>query len=37
VLRVQLGEISEAVRSVVPQSMWAIVKKLEQLEQLEQH
>jgi len=34
VLRVQLGEISEAVRSVVPQSMWAaIVKKLLQLEQ----
>jgi hypothetical protein len=31
VLRVQLGEISEAVRSVVPQSMWAaFVKKLEQ-------
>ena len=37
-LRVQLGEISEAVRSVVPQSMWAaIVEQLEQLEQLEQH
>jgi len=34
VLRVQLGEISEAVRSVVPQSTRAaIVKKLEQLEQ----
>ena len=33
-LRVQLGEISEAVRSVVPQSMWAaFVKKLAQLEQ----
>jgi hypothetical protein len=37
-LRVQLGKISEAVRSVVPQSMWgAIVEKLEELEQLEQH
>ena len=33
-MRVQLGEISEAVRSVVPQSMWAaIVAKLEELEQ----
>ncbi len=33
-LKVQLGKISEAVRSVVPQSMWAaIVQKLEQLEQ----
>ncbi len=33
-LKVQLGQISEAVRSVVPQSMWAaIVEKLEELEQ----
>jgi hypothetical protein len=32
-LKVQLGQISEAVRSVVPQSMWAaIVEKLEELE-----
>jgi len=32
-LKVQLGKISEAVRSVVPQSMWAaIVEKLEELE-----
>ncbi len=33
-LKVQVGQISEAVRAVVPQSMWgAIVEKLEQLEQ----
>jgi hypothetical protein len=33
VLRFQVGQISEAVRSVVPQSMWAaIVDKLEELE-----
>ena len=33
-LKVQLGNISKAVRSVVPQSMWAaIVEKLEELEQ----
>ena len=33
-MRVQLGKISEAVRSVVPQSMWgAIIDKLEELEQ----
>jgi hypothetical protein len=33
-LKVQLGQIGEAVRSVVPQSMWvAIVEKLEELEQ----
>jgi len=33
-LKVQLGQISEAVRAVVPQSMWAaIVEKLEELEQ----
>ena len=33
-LKVQLGKIGEAVRSVVPQSMWAaIVEKLEELEQ----
>ena len=33
-LKVQLGRIGEAVRSVVPQSMWAaIVEKLEELEQ----
>ena len=30
-LKVQLGQISEAVRAVVPQSLWAaIVEKLEQ-------
>ena len=30
-MRAQLGKISEAVRSVVPQSMWGeIVEKLEQ-------
>ena len=29
-----MGQISEAVRAVVPQSMWAaIIKKLEELEQ----
>ena len=33
-LKVQLGKIGEAVRSVVPQQMWAaIVEKLEELEQ----
>ena len=33
-LKVQLGKISEAVRSVVPESMWGeIVEKLEELEQ----
>jgi hypothetical protein len=33
-LKVQLGQISEAVRAVVPKSMWAaIIEKLEQLEQ----
>ena len=33
-VRVQLGKISEAVRAVVPQEMWAaIVEKLEELEQ----
>ena len=33
-LKVQLGNISKAVRSVVPQSMWAaIVEELEELEQ----
>ena len=33
-MRVQVGKISEAVRAVVPQSMWgAIVEKLEELEQ----
>ena len=33
-LKVQLGQIGEAVRAVVPQSMWAaIVEKLEELEQ----
>ena len=33
-LKVQLGMIGEAVRAVVPQSMWAaIVEKLEELEQ----
>ncbi len=34
VMKVQVGNISEAVRSVVPESMWAaIVEKLEELEQ----
>ena len=33
-LKVQLGNISKAVRSVVPQSMWAAI--LEELEELEQ-
>jgi hypothetical protein len=34
VMKVQLGQISEAVRSVVPESMWGeIVEKLEELEQ----
>jgi hypothetical protein len=33
-VRVQLGNIIEAVRSVVPQEMWGeIVEKLEELEQ----
>ena len=33
-MKVQMGQIGEAVRSVVPQSMWAaIVEKLEELEQ----
>ena len=33
-LKVALGQISEAVRSVVPESMWGeIVAKLEELEQ----
>jgi hypothetical protein len=32
-LRVQLGKITEAVRSVVPESMWGqIINKLEELE-----
>ena len=34
-LKVQLGQISEAVRAVVPQSMWAAI--IEKLEELEQH
>jgi hypothetical protein len=34
-LKVQLGNISKAVRSVVPQSMWAAI--VEELEELEQH
>jgi len=34
VMKVQLGQISEAVRSVVPESMWGeIIEKLEELEQ----
>jgi hypothetical protein len=34
VMKVQLGQISEAVRSAVPESMWgAIVEKLEEMEQ----
>ena len=33
-MKVQVGKISEAVRSVVPQSMWGdIVEKLDQVEQ----
>jgi len=33
-MRVQVSKISEAVRAVVPQSMWgAIVEKLDELEQ----
>ena len=33
-MRFQLGKISEAVKSTVPQEMWgAIVEKLEELEQ----
>jgi hypothetical protein len=33
-MRVQVGKIAQAVRAVVPQSMWAaIVEKLEELEQ----
>ena len=33
-MRVQAGKISEAPRSVVPESMWgAIIEKLEELEQ----
>ena len=37
-MKVQLDLIGKAVRAVVPQQMWAaIVAKLEQLEQLEQH
>jgi hypothetical protein len=35
VLKVQLGQISQAVRSVVPESMWAAI--IEQLEEFEQH
>ena len=34
-LKVQLAKISQAVRSVVPESMWAAI--IEQLEELEQH
>jgi len=34
-LKVQLGNISQAVRSVVPESMWAAI--IEQMEELEQH
>jgi hypothetical protein len=34
VMKVQLGQICDAVRSTVPQEMWgAIVEKLEELEQ----
>ena len=35
VMKVQLGQISEAVRSVVPQEMWGEI--VERLEELEQH
>ena len=34
-LKVQLGNISKAVRSVVPQEMWAAI--VEELEEFEQH
>ena len=34
-LKVQLAKISQAVRSVVPESMWGAI--IEQLEELEQH
>ncbi len=34
-LRFQLGKLNEAVRSVVPESMWGAI--IEQLEELEQH
>ena len=34
-MRVQVGQISEGVRSVVPESMWAAI--IEKLEVLEQH
>jgi hypothetical protein len=34
-LKVQLGQISQAVRAVVPKQMWAAI--VEQLEELEQH
>ncbi|HET9564744.1 MAG TPA: hypothetical protein VFP27_09630 [Mycobacterium sp.] len=34
-LKVQLGQIGQAVRAVVPQEMWAAI--VEQLEELEQH
>jgi hypothetical protein len=34
VMKVQLGQICDAVKSTVPQEMWrAIVEKLEELEQ----
>ena len=34
VMKVQLGQICDAVRSVVPESMWPeIIEKLEELEQ----
>ena len=33
-MKVQLGQISEAVKSTVPQEMWgAIIEKLEEVEQ----
>ncbi len=35
VMKVQLGQISEAVRSVVPQEMWAAI--IEKVEEFEQH
>ena len=37
-MKVQLGQICNAVKSTVPQEMWeAIVAKLAEFEELEQH
>jgi hypothetical protein len=35
VMRVQLGQICDAVKSTVPQEMWGVI--VEKLEELEQH